>query len=80
MKQIDLTDYEANVFCPHCQDEGDIWSSSWLVDTELMVFQYCQRCHKAWQETWELKKVEIGETQNEDEELDFLHRHPECSA
>jgi len=79
MKEVTLNDYEPNVSCPYCQEQGDISSSQWLVGKEMTVWQYCCVCQKAWQETWTLSKVEMAETAEEQETLDFLHRHPEAS-
>jgi hypothetical protein len=77
MRKIELDNYLPNVTCPYCNGENAIQSSRWNVGDTLYVFQYCQRCEKAWKEEWQLTKVEIGETEEEKGELENFHWHPE---
>lgn len=79
MKKIELNNYLANVTCPYCCKDGAgaIFSTPWNVGDVLYVFQRCEICERTWKEEWQLAKVEIGETEDEKAELDFLHRHPE---
>ena len=79
MKSISLDVYEPNVSCPHCL-EGDVASSQWYTDQELKVWQRCGHCGKVCEEIWTLTKVQLAETEEEEQSLAFLHDHPECVA
>ncbi len=80
MKNIHLSNYLANVTCPYCQREQPMSTSGpWYGGDTITVYQMCDVCDRAWREEWHLKKVEIAETKEEQEDLDFLFRHPEIA-
>ena len=67
MKRIELDNYDANVTCPYCNEQGAVawWPGRWNVGDVLYVYQFCEACRQSWKETWQLAKVEIGETESE---------------